>query len=293
MNKNQSSTQNKPLARILLIVFLGLLFVQQPCSAQSDDFGMWTSVELEKKVNKKFSLGLEAEMRTRDDAGEMDRWSFGLSGSYKLTKWLKAGAGYTLLYDNNEKCSYYDEGDDVEPGDPEYGKIKRRAQYWGLRHRVYAGLQGSVDVGRFKLSLRERWQYTYRPEKSVTREYYEYYSDERYGPPGELMDGYPMIEVDANGEPKLRTYKGKGKNVLRSRLQVDYDIPSCKVDPYASVELTNAWSVQKVRYTLGAEWKIRKVHTLNFYYRYQDIRNDDFDSEPDMHILGLGYKYKF
>lgn len=278
MNKNQSSTQNKSLARILLVVFLGLFFVQQPCSAQSDDFGMWTSVELEKKVNKKFSLGLEAEMRTRDDAGEMDRWSFGLSGSYKLTKWLKAGAGYTLLYDNNEKCSYYDDEDDE--GEPWYGKVKRQAQYWGIRHRVYAGLQGSVDVGRFKLSLRERWQYTYRPEKTASRDFYEY-----DGTTGELME---LVKDESE-----KTYKGKGKNVLRSRLQVDYDIPSCKVDPYASVELTNAWSVQKVRYTLGAEWKIRKVHTLNFYYRYQDIRNDDFDSEPDMHILGLGYKYKF
>lgn len=278
MNKNQSSTQNKSLARILLVVFLGLFFVQQPCSAQSDDFGMWTSVELEKKVNKKFSLGLEAEMRTRDDAGEMDRWSLGISGSYKFTKWLKAGAGYTLLYDNNEKCSYYDDEDDE--GEPWYGKVKRLAQYWGIRHRVYAGLQGSVDVGRFKLSLRERWQYTYRPEKTATRDFYEY-----DGTTGELKE---LVKDESE-----KAYKGKGKNVLRSRLQVDYDIPSCKVDPYASVELTNAWSVQKVRYTLGAEWKIRKVHTLNFYYRYQDIRNDDFDSEPDMHILGLGYKYKF
>ena len=266
------------MARILLVVFLGLFFVQQPCSAQSDDFGMWTSVELEKKVNKKFSLGLEAEMRTRDNSGEMDRWSFGLSGSYKLTKWLKAGAGYTLLYDNNEKCSYYDDEDDE--GEPWYGKVKRQAQYWGIRHRVYAGLQGSVDVGRFKLSLRERWQYTYRPEKTASRDFYEY-----DGTTGELME---LVKDESE-----KTYKGKGKNVLRSRLQVDYDIPSCKVDPYASVELTNAWSVQKVRYTLGAEWKIRKVHTLNFYYRYQDIRNDEFDSEPDMHILGLGYKYKF
>ena len=158
--------------------------------------------------------------------------------------------------------------------------MKRQAQYWGIRHRVYAGLQGSVDVGRFKLSLRERWQYTYRPEKTASRDFYEY-----DGTTGELME---LVKDESE-----KTYKGKGKNVLRSRLQVDYDIPSCKVDPYASVELTNAWSVQKVRYTLGAEWKIRKVHTLNFYYRYQDIRNDDFDSEPDMHILGLGYKYKF
>ena len=40
-------------------------------------------------------------MRTRDNSEKIDRWSFGVEAQYKLTKWLKASVGYSLLDDNN------------------------------------------------------------------------------------------------------------------------------------------------------------------------------------------------
>ncbi len=61
-------------------------------SFAQDDFGTILSVEAEKKINKKVSLDLEAEMRTRDDVKEVDRWSGGVSVSYKLLSWLKVSA---------------------------------------------------------------------------------------------------------------------------------------------------------------------------------------------------------
>ena len=88
-----------------------------------------------------------------------------------------------------------------------------------------------------------------------------------------------------------KTIKGKGRNVLRSRLQVDYNIPKCKVDPYASIETYNAWAVQKVRYTVGADLKIRKRHGVGAYYRYQSLYDDDTDN--DAHVIGVEYKFKF
>ena len=80
-------------------------------SAQSDDFGLWSSVEVQKKIDKKWSVGLEAELRTRDNVSEVDRWSGGLDVSYKILKGLKISADYTFLWDNNERISYYVEGD--------------------------------------------------------------------------------------------------------------------------------------------------------------------------------------
>ena len=66
--------------------------------------------------------------------------------------------------------------------------------------------------------------------------------------------------------------------------------PKCKVDPYASVELYNAkGGLQKIRYTAGADWKLTKQHVVSAFYRYIDSHDDD----PNMHIIGLGYKYKF
>lgn len=68
--------------------------------------------------------------------------------------------------------------------------------------------------------------------------------------------------------------KGKGKNVLRSRLQATYNIPKCSLTPYASCELTHLLNdkgaIDKTRWTLGVEWKLSKHHGLDFYYLYQN-----------------------
>lgn len=229
-------------------------------SAQSDDFGMWYSLTAEKKLSRKWSVDVEGEFRTRNDAKTADRWSIGVDGEYKITRWLKASAGYTLLYDNNpEKISYNDDGS--------YNNW--RPSYWGLRHRVAVSLAGSVDAGRFSFTLRERWQYTYRPEKTVDR--YDF-------------DNVWWEE---------KTVKSKSRHVLRSKLKIDYNIPKCKVDPYVDVELFNAWELQKVRYTVGVDWKLTKKHVFGLSYHYQDVNGDDDDNDVNSHILGLSYKFKF
>ncbi|MGN0069852.1 MAG: DUF2490 domain-containing protein [Prevotella sp.] len=245
---------------IFLVLCTAGLFIPPKASAQGDDFGIWTSVGAEKKFNKKWSMEAEGEHRTRNNSKTIDRWAFGLDGTYKATSWLKISAGYTLLYDNNvEKVSVHEDGT----------FNNWRPSYWGVRHRTNVSLSGSIDMGAFSFSLRERWQYTYRPEKTTQRYDFD----------------------NAQWEDKI--VSGKGKNVLRSRLQIEYNIPKCKIDPYASVELFNAWALQKVRYTIGADWKIRKKHVVGMYYRFQNVNSDDDDNEPSTHVLGLNYKYKF
>lgn len=228
--------------------------------AADNDFGMWYSVSAEKKITKKWSAEIEAEMRTRNDARTWDRWSASASAKYKLTKWLNAEVGYVFLNDNNpEKISYHTNGD--------YNNW--RPSYCGTRHRFNVSLTGKIGFGGFELSLRERWQYTYRPE-ATTRRY----------------------DFD-NSEWEDVAVRGKGSNVLRSRLQVEYNIPKSKVDPHASVELFNAWNVEKVRYTVGADWKIRKKHVIGVNYIYQSINGDDVDNDPNSNIVSLSYKFKF
>ena len=242
--------------------------------AQDDDFGIWNSIEGQKKINKKIDISFEGEHRTRNNAIDHDRWSIGVDGSYKYKKWLKASAGYTFLYDNNERISYYDIDDKkVVNGAVNAGEPKKRAEYWAPRHRFYVSLTASKSFGNFEVSLRERWQYTYRPEKTVSSRY-SYW--------------------DLDWDEEEHTFRGKGKNVLRSRLQLEYKLKTIDWTPFASVELYNAWNVQKIRYTIGTDYKISKQYSLGLFYRYQDIRsNDDFELEPDMHILGIGFKFKF
>ena len=93
-------------------------------------------------------------------------------------------------------------------------------------------------------------------------------------------------------EDKARA--GKGKNQLRSRLQIEYDKKKALLTPYASVEFYNTMAIEKIRYTAGTDINVKKNHTFNIFYRYQNMKNvEDGDYEPDMHYLGVGYKVKF
>ena len=231
--------------------------ISMPTFADSEG-GLILGLEAEKKINKRLDISMETDMRTRNNFKTMDRWGIGLGASYKLLSWLKADAGYKFLdYNFHEDINYKANG--------LYNNW--RPSYWGVKHRFYASLTGSYKFSNnIKLSLRERWQYTYRPQTTT----------ERYD-----FDNSWWEDTDV---------KGKGKNVLRSRLQVKYDIPHSKITPYASVELYNARGLQKTRYTLGADWKITKQHEIGAFYRYQNVKDDD---DPNGHILGLNYTFKF
>ena len=87
---------------------------------------------------------------------------------------------------------------------------------------------------------------------------------------------------------------GKGKNQLRSRLQVELDKKRALFTPYVSMELFNSWAIEKIRYTAGTDIRLNKQNSLSVYYRFQNMKNvDDEDYDPDMHFLGLSYKFKF
>lgn len=223
-----------------------------------DDFGLWGSVGLEKKLCKGLDMSFEGEFRSRNNVRTVERWSASAGLSYKLTNWLKASTDYLFLHNYNSM--------EVT------GKGNYIPEYWQSRHRVNFSLTGKYEVvNRLTVSLRERWQYTYRPEQSV----------EKYkGTTGDRMDD--------------EVIKGKGKHNLRSRLQLEYDIPKCKFTPHVSCELTHhlykGFYYEKTRWIVGADWKINKQHGLDFYYLYQNQADEE---ELDGHVIGVKYAFKF
>jgi len=246
-----------------------MLSMTLPLLAQSEG-GLIVETEVEKKLSKKWSIALEADMRTRNNFKTMDRWGIGLGASYKFNKYLKADAGYKLLdYNFREETERY-------TSSKGNAKIKWRPSYWGIKHRVYAGLTGSYKFSNgLKLSLRERWQYNYRPETST----------ERY----KLKIADKTMTLDSD-----YARDGKAKSQLRSRLQLEYDRKGALLTPYVSAELYNSWAIEKVRYTVGTDINLTRQHTLNVFYRFQNMKNVDEDEyDPDMHYLGVGYKFKF
>ena len=237
-----------------------------PALAQSEA-GLLLSAEAEKKITKQMDVSVEADFRTRNDFKTLDRWTASLGLDYKLTKWLKADVGYTYLYSNNR-----------ERITPDYW----RPSYWGVRHRVNASLTGSYKFSNgLRLSLREGWQYTYRPETDTERYYFEDYGSNVWTG----MDGWTSVE---------KARKGKGKNELRSRLRVDYDKKKATLKPYVAMELYNNLAIEKIRYTVGTDIKLSKQHSFEVFYRFQSVKSvDEEDYDPDMHYVGAGYKFKF
>ncbi len=242
------------LAAMLLACIMAL-----PSSA--DDSGLIVAAGVDKKVSKKLTVGAELEFRSRNNWRTADRLALSLDAQYKLLSWLKAGAGYELLVDNNpEKISYHTDGD----------LNNWRPSYWGTRHRLNATLTGTYTYKkRFSVSLRERYQFTCRPTHTTCR--YDF-------------DNAFWEDTDVNS---------RCKHVLRSRLKLEYDPRNCPVDPWASVEFFNALKLEKTRVQVGADYKIKKKHTLTLYYRYQAVNGDEDETETDMHMVGLGYNFKF
>ena len=145
--------KGKQLITSLLLLLCVALF---PTLSHADDAGLVASIEASHKFSKRLSGGLEMEFRSRNDFRTADRVSLGGDVSYKLLPWLKASAGYSLLIDNNrETLTYQDDGVSYN---------NWRPSYWGLRHRFNVSLTASRKIRRVEVSLRERWQYTYRPE---------------------------------------------------------------------------------------------------------------------------------
>lgn len=242
----------------------------------SSEFGTWTGASVTKKINRQWSIEAGAELRTQNNMKKIDRWSGSLGVDYKPFDFLKFGASYNFLYTYNMeewKAKYDDD-------DGELNGYNVTNALWIPKHRVSFDITGEVPVNRFTISLRERVQYTYNDSKETTKRKMRF-----YGTTDSLYQ---------KGSSYADTAKVKHKLVLRSRLQVEYNIRHCPFTPYVSVELYNdmkdGLSLQKTRWSVGGEYKFNKHNSLDIGYYYCNSNDDD---EPKGHILSLSYAYKF
>jgi hypothetical protein len=217
---------------------------------------LWTSADFKARIAKGLSVNAEVDYRTTDQLKATQRvaGSFGLD--YKIIKPLKISSGYTYIHQH------------IDTEVTNKGNII--PAYWQPKHRFYFDVTGSVNWNRFNFSLRERYQMTHRKEQSV-----------------------PKFDEDGVTQKKDELIDGKTNNMLRSRLQVEYNIKHSRFVPYVSAEIYNSLSdsfdYDKFRFTVGSEYKLNKHNSLSIYYRY--ITNSDQD-EHSGHILGVGYKFK-
>lgn len=276
--------------RFLLAASLAFFLPSVCLIAQNDDFSALMSVGIDKKIASGLSAEFVAEYPIRQD---QKQWSLSGNLSYRLyrnkakTFDIKADAGlkFSRIYKPEEKIMK----DSVFSWDENLGRDVFRGQTFNVndsydysRFKAFASVSLSYELGRFKFALRERYQFTWNDSVSIVSHRWRY--DKSSGQISERPD---------KAETKWKATDNR-RHVLRSRLQIGYDIPKCKVDPYASAELfndlKNGFCIQKTRFTAGVECKIRKVHVLKLYYYYQ---HEPDDEEPGGHVAGLSYCYNF
>ena len=263
---------------LLILVFLLPTMLR---AQWTDEYGTWVSVGAKKNLGTKWSLGLEAEYRAQENS----RWALGLDAGYKLNKYIKLGAGYTLLYNRKSE---------KQKGDPavddEYTITPAHAY---PRHRFIAEATADKRFWKWlRISLRERYQLTYRPTNEYDRLEY-------------------MKVIDDNWEeswvetPTTKTKLAKTSQVLRSRVKLEVDKKHWKFSPFVSAEAMNSVSVgdhmciDKVRTIVGTSYKLNKRHEFTLGYALTFVFNDDDDMDDKIefnnriHAVSVGYNFKF
>lgn len=81
--------------------------------------------------------------------------------------------------------------------------------------------------------------------------------------------------------------------LLRSRLKLAYDIPSCKLEPYASVEMYNGlnrgedFDVTRMRYRGGLNFPVFSCMDMEVFYCRQ------WEERKDKNIFGIEMSFEF
>jgi hypothetical protein len=144
----------------------------------------------------------------------------------------------------------------------------------------------------------------YKPAKFLwIGPYYRFYSDFRdyrnNHLVGVLVLRGNLNRFDLKSRSRYIAEFGRDKGTdhyLRERISLDYDIRNFKIDPFIASEFIFHLQPEKteneqIRLETGAEWKLAKRHTLDFFYRYQIERN--VNDPIRSHVIGIDYCFEF
>lgn len=240
----------------------GLLIIAATLSAMASeaqtDLGLWTEAEAQWSITKKLEAGVEAELRTANGLEDIGRWSLGANVDWAPKKWLAAGAGYSLQ-DTHHPAETTKKGNMV-------------AEYWQLRHRIFAHARFKAKLSALRLSLRLRYQLTHKCGVSVAK--------------------YSSTGTRKDNEEK----EAENRNTLRARLGVKVKTGS-RLTPFATYELFNdiddGLALTKQRISAGTEIKLNKHNALSIGYARNIFSDSDDDDQKTHNAILLGYKLNF
>lgn len=288
------------------LITAGLFLISVSLSAQTN-WGLRSGIGVEKKITKGLDAAVEAKYYQTDNFSKTDRWSIGLSLGKRLfrnkakTFNVKAGLGYKYMNVYHDwSTKYKDDTDGIENKlEPLFYfnnafDFNLKNGYIDTRHRATVSLQAAVELGRFKISLRESYQFTHTDSAIYAVDKYRHddgqtiWEDKGYSYFREVAGTDYYLKTDNSVKP------ASNKNALRSKINVDYDIPNWKYDPFVSYELfngiDNGFKTEKSRLTAGVEFSFKKMHNFEVAYMWQNQHDDD---EPAGSFVCLSYKFDF
>lgn len=107
-------------------------------SAQTTDFGMWNTLSINKEFSDKFSVGIDQELRLRDNLSTLNLIYTNVGASYKVTDYFKVSLVYRFVDKHKDDLT------------------------WGIRHRGYIDLMFKVKPAKFSIAYRARLQSEWR-----------------------------------------------------------------------------------------------------------------------------------
>ena len=251
--------------------------------ALDPEFGGRVSVSVDKRITRGLHVSLEEEARFDNNFGSLDRLQTTLALSYKVHPNIKLGLGYALIN----------------------GYGANSESFKNLRHRLMADVTGTIHYGNWNFSLKERFQVTRR-----TGDFNVYQN------PQNTLTLKSRVKALYKGFGKVQPYAYfEVRNYLNAPvIEAAYDgIVYVTLDDY-SEEGEAGWFlkgfkggyVNRLRGSLGADIRLDKRNTLNFYILCDYLMEKQVDANAEGTKLksytketgfrgwiGAGYEFAF
>lgn len=275
----------KTVLTIALIVFAGFGFPSLKAQTDVDldpEFGGRLSVSIDKKLARGLHVSLEEEISMDNNFGSFDRFHTTLALSYKVSDYLKLGVGYAMINPYSSSNSAFKSS----------------------RHRLMLDATGSLRFGDWRLSLRERFQATYRsgdmneyqnPRTALTlksRLKLSYKGLRRLEP-------YAYIELRNTLNAPVISASYDGTNYLTSALS-QYGEAGWFIDSWSGVY------VNRVRGSVGFDYRLSKASSIDVSLMADRIMDKVVDANAEgtklksytretgfVGWINIGYSYSF
>ena len=271
----------------IIILILGMLFpvlaTAQTDVALEPEFGGRVSLGLDKKITRGLHISLEEEVRFDNNFGSLDRLQTTLALSYKVHPNIKLGLGYALIN----------------------GYGANSESFKNPRHRLMTDVTGTLHYGNWNFSLKERFQVTRR-----TGDFNMYQN------PKNALTLKSRVKALYKGFGKVQPYAYfEVRNYLNApvieaaydgSVYVTLDDYSEESEPGWFLKGFNGGYVNRLRGSLGADVRLDKRNTLNFYILCDYLMEKQVDANAEGTKLksytketgfrgwiGAGYEFAF